>query len=379
MKFSCTHENLLTTLTYLEWVVGKQSHLPILSNILFEAEQGKLKLSATNLEIGVVTFFGAKIEEEGKIVVPAKLLTHFIQNLDPDRVIEIHQEGNQLVVENGKDEIRIQSVESKDFPIIPEYIGEYTVQINGTVLEEALQKVAFAVSHNESRIELTGVCLSISPRGVHIAATDSFRLAEYTLEGLESEQQALLTRFLEEQGRNIILPVDTLQEIVRILQKGQDNVGVVIQENQIFFTLGSTRVVSRVIQGRYPEYQQILPREFRLEVKVNKQELIRALKMATTFSQYGSGEVKCRFLTEGEVLEVATFSSGVGEQRTRVRLENPLLEDIELVFQARHVLEGVNTLSGDMVTFRMNSKDTPILITGDAPKNHFYLVMPIRK
>lgn len=379
MKFSCTHENLLTTLSYLEWVVGKQSHLPILSNILFEAEQGKLRLSATNLEIGVIAFFGVKIEEEGKMVVPAKLLNNFIQNLDPEQVIEIHQEGTQMVVENGKNEIRIQSVESRDFPIIPEYTGEYQVEIAGSILEEALRKVVFAVSNNESRIELTGVSLSISPRGIHMAATDSFRLAEYTLEGLGSEQKTALEQFLQEQGGNVILPVDTLQEIGRILQKNPGKVGIVIEENQIFFAIGSTRVVSRIIQGRYPEYQQIIPKEFRIGAKVAKSELLRALKMATTFSQYSSGEVKFRFTTDGELLEVTTSSSGVGEQRTRVRLEEPIMEDIELVFQGRHVLEGVNTLSGDIITFRMNTKDTPVLITGEDPESHFYLVMPIRK
>ncbi len=379
MKLTCTHENLSSTLTYLEWVVGRQSHLPILSNILLEAEQGKLRLSATNLEIGVIAFFGVKIEEEGKMAVPAKLLTHFIQNLDPEEVIEIRSEGTQMVVENGKDEIRIQSVESKDFPIIPEYSGEYPLYLSGTTFEEALRKVVFAVSTNESRVELTGVCLSLSPRGVHMAATDSFRLAEYTFHNIENDQKILLEQFLTNQGGTVILPVDTLQEIGRILQQTKEKVGIAIEESQIFFALGSTRVVSRIIQGRYPEYHQILPKEFRQEVKVQKDELVRALKMATSFAQYGTGEVKFRFLPEGELLEIVTFSSGVGEQRTRVRLTEPLREEIELVFQSRHVLEGVNTLAGDVITFYMNTKDTPVLITGDTPTEQLYLVMPIKK
>lgn len=379
MKLSCTHENLLTTLTYLEWVIGKQSHLPILSNILLEAEQGKLRLSATNLEIGVIAFFGAKIEEEGKMAVPAKLLTHFIQNLDPEEVVELKSEGTQLVVENGKDEIRIQSVETRDFPIIPEYTGEYPLFLDGQAFEESLRRVVFAVSTNESRLELTGVCLSLSPRGVHMAATDSFRLAEYTFNKLESGQKTLLEQFLTNQGGTVILPVDTLQEISRILQRNQEKIGIAIEEGQIFFTIGSTRVVSRIIQGRYPEYHQILPKEFRQEIKIPRDELIRALKMATTFAQYGTGEVKFHFFPEGELVEIITLSLGVGEQRTRIRLTEPVLEEIELLFQARHVLEGVNTLSGEVITLQINNKDTPVLITGDNPAQHLYLVMPIKK
>ncbi len=379
MKLTCTHENLLTTLGYVEWVVGRQSHLPILSNILLEAEQGRLKLSATNLEIGVTTYFGAKVEESGKLVVPAKLLTHFVQDLDPNEVIEIRTEGNQMVVENGKDEIRIQSVDSKDFPIIPEYAGEYSVTLDGQVLEEAFRRVLFAVSTNDSRIELTGICLSVSPRGIHVAATDSFRLVEYTFIGLLEDQKEVLQNFLESQGGKVILPVDTLQELGRILQKEAVPVSVVIEENQIFFSLGSTRLVSRIIQGRYPDYQQILPKEFHTKVPLAQGELLRALKMATTFAQYGSGEVKFRFLTEGEVLEITTYSSGVGEQRTRVRLAAPLIEDIELTFQSRHILEGVQALTGETITFHLNTKDTPVLLTGADPEAHFYLVMPIKK
>lgn len=379
MKLSCTHKNLASTLAYLEWVVGRQSHLPILSNILLEAEQGKLRLSATNLEIGVIAFFGAKVEESGKIAVPAKLLTHFIQNLDQDEVIEIRSEGTQVVVENGKDEIRIQSVESKDFPIIPEYNGEYPLTLEGNTFEEALKRVVFAVSTNESRMELTGVCLSLSPRGVHMAATDSFRLAEYTFNELGNGQKTLLEQFLTNQGGTVILPVDTLQEIGRILQQNQEKVGVAIEEGQIFFSIGSTRVVSRIIQGRYPEYQQIIPKEFHQEIKIQKDELVRALKMATSFSQYGTGEVKFHFLPEGELLEVTTISSGVGEQRTRVRLTEPVGEEKELLFQARHVLEGVNTLSGEIITLHINSKDSPVLITGDAPMQQLYIVMPIKR
>lgn len=379
MKLSCTHEHFLNALTYLGWVVGKQSHLPILSNILFEAGQGKIRLSATNLEIGVTTSFGAKVEKEGVLVVPAKLLTHFIQNLDPEYVLEIRREGNYMVVDNGKNEIRIQSVESSDFPIIPEYTGEYPVTLPGGALEEVLRRIVFAVSNNESRIELTGVYLSVSSRGVHMAATDSFRLAEYTFDTLPNDQKQHLEQFLHEQGGGVILPADTLQELGRILQKEIVDIGVVIQDNQLFFLLGSTRVVSRLIQGRYPDYQQILPKEFRYEIKIEKGELLQALKMATTFAQYGSGEVKFRFQKESDLLEIGVASSGIGEQKTRVRLQEIMADDVEIIFQARHVLEGINSLSGEFVTVRFNSKDTPVLVTGENPDKHFYLVMPIRR
>lgn len=379
MQLSCTHEHLGIALSYLEWVVGKQSHLPILSNILFEAEAGKLRLCATNLEIGVTTVVPAKVEEEGKMVIPVKVLLNFVHNIDPDQIVHIQQEGSQMVIENGKDEIRIQSMESKDFPIIPEYTGEYPVTMEGGVFEETLRRVVFAASTNESRMELTGVALTLSLSGVSLAATDSFRLAEYTPPIIEGQLIDSLTQLLEVEGGTLIFPVDTLQELGRIIQANPTLVSMALAESQLFFRIGDTQVVSRIIQGRYPDYRQIIPTEFQQTVRVPKPELVRALKMATSFAQYSGGEVKCHFLAEESMLEISTLSSGIGEQRTRISLGEGVMEEREFVFQARHLLEGVNVLNGESITFRMNGKDAPALLSGVDGEKHFYLVMPIRK
>lgn len=378
MKLSCTHENLIRILNYLEWVVGRQSHLPILSNILFEAENGRLRLLATNLEIGVVAELGAKVEEEGKVALPAKLLVQFVQNLDPQEVVHIYTQGSQIVVENNKDRIRLNSVDSRDFPLIPEYQDDYSLRFTGLSLVEALKKVVFAVSINESRVELTGVYISVSERGIHLTATDSFRLAEVTLLSMESHEKTNLEAFLRDQG-GVILPVDTLQELARIIHSSDTIVSMAIKDNQAFFEVGGVRMVSRIIQGKYPDYQQIIPKDFQISMKVGKQELIRALKMATNFAQYGSGEVRLGFLSESGTLEISTISSGVGEQKTTIPVVEAFHEDRELIFQPRHVLEGVNALFGEFVTFHINTKDTPVLMTGENKKEHLYLVMPVRK
>ncbi len=378
MKLSCTHENLIRILNYLEWVVGRQSHLPILSNILFEAENGRLRLLATNLEIGVVAELGAKVEEEGKAALPAKLLVQFVQNLDPQEIVHIYTQGSQVVVENNKDRIRLNSVDSRDFPLIPEYQDDYSLRFTGLSLVEALKKVVFAVSTNESRVELTGVYISASERGIHLTATDSFRLAEVTLLSMESHEKTNLEAFLRDQG-GVILPVDALQELTRIIHSPDTTVSMAIKDNQVFFEVDGVRMVSRIIQGKYPDYQQIIPKDFQISMKVGKQELIRALKMATSFAQYGSGEVRLGFLSESGTLEISTISSGVGEQKTTISVAEAFHEDREIIFQPRHVLEGVNALFGEFVTFHINTKDTPVLMTGENKKEHLYLVMPVRK
>lgn len=378
LKISCTHENLLKTLNYLEWVVGRQSHLPILSNILFEAADGRLCLYATNLEIGVKAELGAKVEGDGKIVLPAKLLHQFVQNLNQKEVVVFSQEGTRVMVENGQDEISMNTMESKDFPLIPEYTGEYPIKLPAQELVNTLRKVLFAASTNESRVELTGVFFSASERGIHVVATDSFRLAEATFQDVHTASQEQFGVFLRERG-GIILPIDTLQELLRIIQDGDGEVALAIEDNQAFFEIDGVRLVSRVIQGRYPDYHQILPKEFQFTVAVPKAALVRALKMATGFAQYGSSEVHFRFLPESSSLELSTSSTGVGEQRTKIPLEDGVREERDIVFQPRHVLEGVNALEGEIVHFHINTKDMPVLLTGSDPKWHLYLVMPIRK
>lgn len=376
MKISCTHANLATALQYLEWVVGRQSHLPILSNILFEAEQGRLRLLATNLEIGVIAVVGSKVEREGRAVLPAKILSQFIQNTDSNEVIHIELEGNRVVVQNGRDEVKVNVVESKDFPLIPEFTGEYKVRFPQKVITDGLKKVLFAVSTNESRLELTGIYMSASERGVHLTATDSFRLSEVTLvvSELNSEISAL-AEFLKEIG-GVILPKDTLQELSRI-GVDEDSVAIAIQDNQVFFEVAGVKIVSRIIQGRYPEYQQIIPKEFQLTVMVARDDLIRALKMAAGFAQYGSSEVEFWFSAENGSITLTTVSSGVGEQQAVVVAEEGITEDRRIIFQPRHLLEGVAALEGSRVSFHLNTKDMPVLLTGEGP--HLYLVMPIRK
>lgn len=378
MQLSCTHENLATALTYLEWVVGRQNHLPILSNILFEAEAGRLRLSATNLEIGVIVTLGVKVEQEGKVALPAKLLTQFIQSSSTQEVLTLTQVGNQVVVENGRDEIRINSVESKDFPLIPEYTQTYPLELPVRVLSEALKKVLFAVSTNESRIELTGVLLTASDRGIHLVATDSFRLSEVTLPQVDSESYKTLQAFLQTKN-GIILPVETLQELSRVIEHEAVSVHMALEDNQVFFEIGGVRIVSRVIQGKYPDYQQILPKEFQSTITLPRGELIRSLKMAASFAQYGSGEVQFVISAEKSTLEIVTTSSGVGEQRTTLTLTQPPSEDKTFIFQPRHLLEGMNAFSSETIILHLNTKDMPVLLTGDNPESQIYLVMPIRK
>lgn len=376
MKLSCTQENLRSALSSLERVVGKQGALPILSNVLLETSKGRLRLSATNLEIGVITSIGAKIDAEGRITVPAKLLINFIQNLALDQVVEIEQIGTQVVLQSGNYTVKINGLDGKDFPIIPERGNGKIFSITAEALRQGLQKTLFCVSLNESRPELTGVLMGFREGGLFLTATDSFRLAEWQMKDkIEGDISSL------ENGQpSVIIPSYTLQEVLRVISQGNDRVQVVLEENQIFFEIGSTSIVSRLINGRFPEYQAIIPKQYLTNITLQQVEFQRALKIATSFSLYSSGEVVFHLNTEENYLEIQSQSQGIGEQVARIPFEGMLSETMHIVFNPRYVLEGVAALSSEQIIVSLNSPTTPVRISSEENRDGYtYIVMPIRK
>lgn len=371
MKLSCTQENLRIALSSLERVVGKQSSLPILSNILLESDRGQLRLSATNLEIGVITSIGAKIESEGKITVPAKLLTNFIQNLAGDQIVGIEQIGTQVVLESGNYIVKINGLDSKDFPIIPEKSEGRTFTLSSELFRQGLQRTLFCISLNESRPELTGVLMNIRESSLFLTATDSFRLAEWhSMESIEGDGDGVVA----------IIPSYTLQEVLRVLSQPIEQVSVTIEENQVFFELESTRIVSRLINGRFPEYQAIVPKQYAINITMTQEDLQRALKMATSFSVYSSGEVTFRLNPEDGRMEITSQSQGIGEQVAKVPFSGTVAEPLQIVFSPRYILEGVSAQRGEQITLSLNSATTPVRISSDVEKSSYtYIVMPIRK
>ncbi|MBP9728361.1 MAG: DNA polymerase III subunit beta [Candidatus Moranbacteria bacterium] len=383
MKVTCTQENFARALSYLERVVGKQTTLPILSNFLIETEKGRLKISATNLEIGVIASVGVKIEKEGRITVPAKILSNFIYNLPSGDILDLEEENQHLKVVSTGYQIRIKGMDGKDFPIIPQYKKEYQCTLPAQDLKNALSRVLFCVSVNEARLELTGACISFSEDMLCIAATDSFRLAEESI--VLKDKNTNWGSFLTE-NQSLIIPNTVLNELVRVITPESLEVKVALEENQIFFNVDGVEIISRVINGKYPDYHQIIPKEFSLQVVFNKQELQRAVKIAGTLSSYSSGEIALVFDGENKTCTFLSRSQDIGENKTVLSVgyiqggETPLT----IVFNPRYVLEGINALSSEKVLFCANNATTPAALrmidTEENPDTHsLYIMMPIRK
>lgn len=380
MKITCTQENLGRSLSFLERAAGKHTALPILSNFFLQTEKGQLKLSATNLEIGLKCFVGAKIEGEGELTVPVKILNTFIHNLPSGGVVVIDVSGTTLKVSSGGHSMQIRGMDAKDFPIIPEKKGEYFFTLSGDQLKRAFGRVLPSVSVNESRMELTGVNMLFFEDSIHMAATDSFRLAEnlLSIEGSPKYREYIL------ETPSLILPAQTLQEVYRIIAPETREVKVLFEENQAFFDVDGVQVISRIINGKYPDYKQIVPKSFSYEARLDREEMLRAVRMASIFSPASNGEVSIVLSPEKGKMIISSQSSEIGENVTVLDAKITGQEDLTLSFNPRYVLDGLNAIEGKDVAFLANSNSTPAALReiggeGDVANDFLYIMMPVRK
>jgi DNA polymerase III subunit beta len=381
MKLICTQENLTQALSVLDRVVGKQSSLPILSNFLFESENGRLKISATNLEIGIIVFVGAKIEKEGRFAVPARILSQFVQNLQQGEVLELELNDRHLYLKSGSSEMKIKVLDGKDFPIIPTFKKEYPISLAAQPVKQALSRSLFCVSTNESRLELTGAQFLFQEKQLSIAATDSFRLAEEIIPYSQSK-----SAFSGEGNEmSLIIPINTLQEIARSLGNEIESLSITTEENQLFIEMGNIQIVSRIINGRFPDYKQIIPKDFVLRVVLEKESLLRSLKIASTLSAYNTGEIALIFDPEEENCTIISKSQEIGENSSVVNGDFlTSATPLTLIFNPRYLIEGLGAFSSKKIVFSANTSSSPATFEAfkDVEENesqYIYVMMPVRK
>ena len=381
MKLTCTQENFKKAIYSTERVVGKQITLPILENILLETAGGMLKISATNLEIGVFLKIGAKIEKEGTITVPARLLSNFVNNLPAESAVSLEVIDQTLHIESGASKAQIKGLQSQDFPIIPEMEGEFLFSLPAQEMREAIPRLAICVSLDSTRPELTGLNVVLQKNEVHIAATDSFRLSEAII-SLKKENEQLYDIFTDK-TTSIIVPLNTFSEVFRVIGNETQEIMVGIEESQIFFQVDNVRIVSRLINGKYPEYRQIIPQQFTTKVFLEKDATLRAVKIAGIFTNSKSGEVKFAINAKSGDVTVQSRAEEVGENKTvlKAEIEGP---DLEAVFIPRYMSDGLQAIATLKFVLLMNSGASAAvlrMVQGDKKEEistYTYVVMPIK-
>jgi len=367
MKFSCTQENLNKGLLIVSHIASKNITLPILNNVLIKAENGALKLSATNLEIGVYCTLRGKIEKEGNFTVQAKLLSDYISLLPNIRVDFELKDGN-LYIESESGKTIIKGTPADEFPLIPQVEKKQGYSCNPKEFKKALSQVIFAAAFDESRPEISGVLMNFIDNELILAATDSYRLAEKRIK-LEKSAKA---------AKSVIVPTKTLQELIRVLDESVENFEIYLNENQILFSFNEVGIISRLIEGQYPNYQQIIPKEHRTEIKLFNKDLIKAVKSASLFCKPGINDVGLEIKAEEKKIVISAFNTQVGENTSSLDGEVKG-ENNSIVFNYRYLLDGLQNIDTENLILEFTNNANPGVIKPENQNDYIYLIMPIKQ
>lgn len=369
-------ENLKQGISAVSHVASKNVNLPILNNIMIEAKDGNIKLIATNLEIGIVSSVRGKVDEEGSFTVDSRILADFIQLL-PNKKIDIKQKEANLFIEADNYKTKISGLSADEFPLIPTVEKNNFYCADAEEFKKAVAQVIFSVSNSETRVELTGVSFDFKKDSLTMAATDSYRLAE--------KEMAIKTNNLEE--RRLIIPAKTLQELLRILsnikeesvlKENSEEIKFYVSENQVMFSVASTELVSRLIEGQYPDYKQIIPSASKTQVLVNRSELVRAVKMAALFSKTGINSINLDFPGGKNKAVISSALGQTGENLTE--LEAVIRgEDNGVVVNYRYLLDGLNNFSGENVRIEIIDSNAPCVLREEKKDGYLYIIMPIKQ
>jgi len=366
MKITCLQENLKNNLNIVQNIVGRNLTLPILNNLLLEIDGVRLKISSTNLEIGINSWTSGKIEKTGAITVPAKTLSSFINSL-PNKKVELETKDNILSVKCENYKANIVGLPADDFPIIPKIKEDPCfVFKKSEILKDNLNKVIGCSAISESRPEISGVFLYFDKEIIKLAATDSFRLAEATTH----QQNSLAIK-----PASLIIPQRTAQELIRILgEKPNEELKIVLSTNQVLFDLNDVQLISRLIDGKYPDYQQIIPKNTETQVVVSREEFINNIKVASIFS----GKINAvKLIIKPGKIEIAAQDVDLGENKSQLSADVKG-KNLEISFNYRYLLDGLVNISTKQVLLGMNSSFSAAIIKPVGEENYIYVVMPIK-
>lgn len=375
MKFSILKENLNAALFIAGHITGRNINLPILNNVMIEAKEGNIKLISTNLEIGIVHSIRGKVEKEGAFTIDSKMITDYV-GLLPNKKIEVERKDNNLVVECENYKTKIHGQSADEYPPIPviDKDNYYSAKIDE--FKKALTQVVFAVSTSETRLELSGVFFGFNSEKLVLAATDSYRLAE---------KEVSIKNNSKNNQQNIIVPAKTLQELIRILSSlkeggevGDDEIKFYISDNQILFTVQSTELISRLIEGQYPDYKQIIPTNTKTSAMINRMELVRAVKATSLFSKTSINDVNLDIPKEKNQVVISSTSDQAGESIVSLEASTNG-DDNGVVVNYKYLLDGLNNIDGENVKVEVVDNNTPCLLRSEKDKNYLYIIMPIKQ
>lgn len=367
MRIECLKDKLQRAIFLTERIVGKNLSLPILANIFLEAKKNNLIIRSTNLDIGIEVKIAANIEKEGSLIVKPSILSSFLNNLkNEDKIkMELINDNLDIKTKNTSTIIKCESID--DFPIIPSIKNENLLIIKANEFIKGLKSVFFAASFSDIKPEIASVYIYKQNNKLFFVATDSFRLAEYKV-NLNNDQISF---------NQIIIPFKNITEIIRVFEDSDYDLNIYTDENQLTIYTSDFYLTSRIIDGVYPDYRQIMPKQFKTQINIKKEDLIQTLKLNSIFLNK-LNQIKINFDFKNKTLKFETKNQDIGENATVLPVEiEKGEEDIQMNFNAKYIIDSFNSINEEVITLNFNETNKPLLIQGLNNNKFSYIIMPL--
>ncbi len=365
MKLTIEREEFITGIQAVQNVISTRTTLPILANVLFCAKENQLKLTATDLDVTITKNIKAKIIEEGSITLPVKKM-HSIAREVSGSLVEIEVSKNNSLIQSGAFSTRIKGLSSEEFPPLPEFSESTSIKMKQAKVKSMLRKTGFAVSVDENRYVLNGLFLSFEEKKLTMVATDGRRLAL-----TEEETEQTIEKKLE-----IIVPTKAIQELNRQLGE-EGEVEIRITENQASFSLGEeeggAEVITKLVEGAYPNYKQVIPAESKHRVTLDKEELLHAIRRANIMTSDKANSIKLKFSENNLMLTSNTPEVGESEETMAINYSG---EETTIAFNPQYFIDPLNALEGEEIHFEFTDQLSPGVIKVNEP--FLYVIMPMR-
>lgn len=365
MKVTCLREHLKEAILLTEKISGKNLTLPILSSILISCDDSGLKLTSTNLEMGIEVEVAAKVEKKGKVAVPANIISSFINTLGSEDKITLETiSENNLLIATANSSTLIKGQPTDDFPSLPKPENKKETEINSTVFLQGLKSVWYASSLSNIKPEISSVFID-SPKGqtLTFVATDLFRLAE------KKFNQSF------ENITPVLIPQRSVAEMLRILEGRDEKIKFISDKNQVFVILKSIKFISRLVEGVFPDYNQIMPKKFTTDVIIEKNELANSLKAASVFSNK-INEISIIVDPESEILTIQTVNNETGEHVANIPAKITG-EGIKMNFNYRYILDCLPNINSAAVLLRFEKEGAVLVVTGTEDNSFQCLIKPM--
>ena len=365
MRLTCSQKDLLSALTTTSKAVDANNTLPVLNNVLLKAEGKKLYFTSTNLEVAITYNIETDVKNEGEITIPSKLFTSYINYLKDEKVDIIVEDGD-IQIKTSDSKTRVKGIPASEFPPIPMVEKEGGMTIKVKELKRAIGQVVFAAALNTTRPILSGVYFVVDKEELKMVSTDSYRLSEKTLSISNVSGNV-----------NCIVPAKTILELGSILDgmKEDDDVAIVISKNQIMFSVGAVELISRLIEGQFPNYEQIIPKSSKTQVEFEVSALSLVLKRINIFAKENNNKIILR-VTDGKVI-ITTESTqyGEGEITLDTQIEG---ENNEIALNSQFLLEALGSVGASKVNLEIGDKIAPVILKPKDSKGYVHIIMPLK-